>query len=158
MYGSVTTRDDLLALLHRFQALTIFQITRLLQKQSSINNIRSKMKGLVNDGLVEVQFLPHTTPSGSTPMVYALSSKGVRYIEGSCTLASTNGQKIRGILPLRHLIDINDVLIQSLLLQTIAPAISVLEYTHEKTFKQNPIKISERSFLVPDGFTRFALS
>ena len=47
MQGTVTTPDDLLVLLQRFRSLTIFQIVRVLGKQHSINNIRSKMKRLV---------------------------------------------------------------------------------------------------------------
>src|SRR6266702_1163980 len=161
MYGSVTTQEDLMLLLHRFQALTIFQITRLLGKQSSINNIRGKLKKFVDSGLVETQFLPRTTSSGSTPMVYSLTSKGTKQIEESKvtkTASSGTGQKVRGVLSLQHLLEINDVLISCLLLPAVAPAISVFEYRHEKVFKQNPIRLAEGSYLCPDGFVHFVLS
>ena len=157
MQGSATTPDDLIVLLRRFQILTIYQITSLLQKQSSINNIRSKMKRLVDSGLVDFQFLPRTTPSGSTPMVYSLSSKGLKYVEEmGATIHAP--QRIKKMLPLQHLLDINDVLIASLRLQSAAPEISVFEYRHEKVFKQNPIRITEGSYLCPDGFVHFVLS
>ncbi|SRR6266487_304096 len=158
MYGSVTTPDDLLLLLHRFQALTIFQIVRLIRKETSINNVRSKLKRLVDNGFVETQYLPRTTPSGSTPMMYSLSSKGTKYIQGTGGVAAGIGQKTRGVLPLQHLLEINDVLISSLLLPTVAPEISVLEFVHERIYKQNPICITQGSYLCPDGFTHFVLS
>lgn len=158
MYASVTTPDDLLLLLHRFRSLTIFQITRLLQKERSINNIRSKMKRLVDNGLVDVQFLPRTSPSGSTPMVYSLSSRGTKYVEGPHASAPSAGQKIRGVLPLQHLLQINDVLIAALLLPLSAPEISVLEFVHERIYKQNPICVAQGAYLCPDGFTHFVLA
>ena len=154
MLHSVTTADDLLKLLSQFQYLTIFQLVRLLGKETTINNIRSKVKRLVDDGLVDTQFLPRTSQSGKTPIVYALSQKGIKYQETQ----GISSQKIKGILPLHHLLQINDVLIASLLLPRIEPAISVFEWRHERAFKQNPIRIRDKVFLSPDGFVHFVLS
>ena len=61
-------------------------------------------------------------------------------------------------MPLNHLLEINDVLIAALTLPRVEPAISVFELRHEDLFKHYPIKISEHTYLSPDGFVHFTLS
>ena len=154
MQNSVTTEGELLQLVHQFQALTVFQIVRILGKETTINNIRSKLKRLVDSGLLETQFLPRTSLGGRSPIVYSLSNKGMRLLGDEHTAQ----QKLKGMLPLQHLLEINDVLIAALTLPRVEPRIAVFEWRHEHQFKQYPIKISEHTFLSPDAFVHVTLA
>src|SRR5215469_1639169 len=92
--------QELLVLLYQFYYLTIYQIVRILQKETVINYIRSKMKNLVDLGLAETQCLPRITQAGKTPLVYSLSTKGMRFLDQEKNLPAqiTNGIKKHGFL------------------------------------------------------------
>src|SRR5437016_5107265 len=98
MEQNITSPDELLRLLYQFNTLTIFQIVRLLGKEKSINNIRSKAKRLIDLGLVETQYLARAAKGGRSPLCYSISARGCKY------LGVSDMQKIKGMLPMHHLL------------------------------------------------------
>ena len=111
MLYTVTTPTDLLLLLGQHQYLTIFQICKLLGKETTINNIREKLKKLVSEELVETVCLPRTSASGGrSAYLYSLSKKGMRAISDTLDVSKKSG------VALEHTKAINDV---AVLAQTI---------------------------------------
>ncbi len=153
--------QELLILLYQFHYLKIQQIVKLLQKETVINYVRSKMRKLINMGFVETQFLPRTTQAGRTPMIYSLSAKGTRFLaeEKNLQPQTANGVKKHGFLT--HTLQVNDTIIAAILLTKQEPRLTLFDWHHERVLKQHPIlvgKNQQKKYVVPDGFLHFILS
>jgi predicted ArsR family transcriptional regulator len=122
-----TTPDDFLLLLSRFHYLSIQQIVRLLGKETSSNHIRSKLKQLVDSGLVEVTAFPRASATGKMPFLYSLTKKGQRVL----SLADSGTKSQKSGIALEHTLSINDVAILSYVLPKIEPRITLFELRHE---------------------------
>jgi Replication-relaxation len=152
--ATATTPDDLLLLLRQFHYLSIRQITRLLGKETSSNNIRSKMKKLVAAGLVEVTSLPRSQAGGTMPFVYSLSKKGLRTLSE----AEGSGPSHKSGIVLAHTLSINDVAILATLLPRVEPRITLCDLRLESALKKYPIALGNTLFVVPDAFCQFLLT
>jgi hypothetical protein len=155
MQYTVTTPTDLLLLLREYQALTIFQIVKLLDKEKTITNIRPKLHTLAKNGLVAIQRLPRSNPFGSSPFCYSLTSQGIRALANTTDLPTP--AKLSEVA-LEHTVSINNVAVLAHLLTRQEKRITLTEIRHESLMKKNPIVLTEKHFLVPDLFVRFTLA
>ncbi len=155
MQYTVTTPTDLLLLLREYQALTIFQIVKLLNKEKTITNIRPKLNTLKNQGLITIQRLPRLEPVGSSPFCYSLSREGYRTLANNTDLPVPAKQSS---VSLEHTISTNHVAVLTHQLVRQEKHITLTEIRTESLMKTHPIPLKNKTFLVPDLFIRLTLS
>ncbi len=143
-------------LLHQYQYLTITQIVKLLGKESTVNNIRAKLKRLVDDKLVETQGLHDGKHiAGRLAYVYSLTRKGVRSLSDSGETAKKSGVAVE------HTLAINDVAILAQGIGRVVPQVVLFETRLESSLKKYPVILKqteqEAQCLVPDVWTHLTL-
>jgi hypothetical protein len=137
--GAVGNDEQLQAIFSQYGYLTVAMLAKLLQKTQ--NTARNKLKKLVDNGVLEAQSVPRTTPSGKTPLVYTLAKKGVRKHEF-----------------LEHAIAASEILLSAALLPTIANDLTILDIRSDHYYKTSPITLPDGNRLVPDGCVRLCSS
>lgn len=156
MEYSVTTPTDLMILLRDYQALTIFQICKLLNKVKTRTNILEKLQKLEKNGLVASQRLPRLEPVGSSPFCYSLTREGHRALANTTDLPIS--AKLSGVA-LEHTISIADVAVLAHLLTRQETRITLSEIRTEALMKKNPIMLKNNGgSLVPDLFIRLTIN
>ena len=154
------TPDDFLTFMYYFSNLTLAQLLRLAglvvqtpDEQLRINKReQSKINRLIGDGLVE-KIAPEQTSflktGGRAPLVYRLTRKGYE------KLNKEKGWKIinQGDFSL-HAFKVNDVLIALIRGVKETPSVTLVDYEHEKMFRQTPIALGDKG-LEPDAFLCF---
>lgn len=147
---------DILTVLYHFHYATLSQVIRLLQRTSSENYIRTKLKSLVMDGLVEITTLARSS-AGKPPTVYYLTPSGMKKVADTLGLpiAPPTGAKKHGYL--EHSLACSEVLIASVTLPQGEPSITLYDLKHERTLKNSAIKISDVMYLVPDGWVHVGM-
>jgi hypothetical protein len=154
MQYTVTTPTDLLLLLREYQALTIFQIVKLLDKEKTITNIRPKLHSLAKNGLVTIQRLPRSLPFGSSPFCYSLTSQGIRALANTTDLPTP--AKLSGVA-LEHTVSMNDIAVLAHQVGKREPGMRLAEIKTESHMKQHPIPLKNNAFLVPDLFVHLVV-
>ena len=152
---AVTTPTDLLLLLREYQAVTIFQIGKILDKEKTRTNILEKLQKLEKQGLVTTQRLPRLEPVGSSPYCYSLTREGHRVLANTTDLPIPAKQSP---VALEHTIAINDVAVLFHQLVRVEKRITLTEIRTESLMKKYPLQLKNHAFLVPDLFVRFTLS
>src|SRR6266436_6149768 len=142
---------DLLVALYHFHYLTLSQIVKLLDREKNINHVRTKLKKLVEDDLIETTTLARAS-SGKPPTVYFLTAKGIKRVADTSGVPARlpAGEKKHGYLD--HSLECSDMLIASMLLPKVEPTITLVDLKHERTLKNTPCKLSDGVYLVPDGW------
>jgi len=143
--------NDILTALYFFHYLKHSQVVTLLQRKNIENHVRTKLNHLVDGGLVETTTLARST-AGAPPKVFYLTAQGIKRV------ADTTG--VPAYLPasdkkhgyLEHSLECADILISSVLLPHVEPSFTLIDVKHERTLKNNPCKISDGVYLVPDGW------
>jgi hypothetical protein len=143
--------NDILTALYYFHYLKHSQVVTLLQRKNIENHVRTKLNNLVDDGLIETTTLVRST-AGAPPKVFYLSAKGIKRVADTAGVPAylPAGDKKHGYL--EHSIECSDVLISSVLLPQVEPSFTLIDVKHERTLKNNPCKISDGVFHVPDGW------
>ena len=154
MHYSVTTSTDLLMLLREYQALTIYQIVKILDKEKTRTNILEKLQKLENQGLDTTQRLPRLEPVGSSPYCYSLTREGHRVLANTTDLPIPAKQSP---VALEHTVSINDVAVLAHLLTRQEKRITLAEMRTESLMKKYPLQLKNNAFLVPDLFVRLTL-
>jgi Replication-relaxation len=146
--------------LYHLHLLTAAQLCRLHYSPGSYKAIRQRLRVLADEGYVVIDAIPEKFHRG--PNYYTLGSKGIRYLAdlGSDIDKSLRAAKETGksYMHIRHLIELNDVLIAALRVSTLDQRLYVPEYVHERALKQTPYKVmlqGQTFGLVPDGFVDF---
>jgi hypothetical protein len=146
--------------LYHLHLLTAAQLTKLHYSPGSYKTVRQRLKVLADNGYVVIDAIPEKFTRG--PNYYTLDTKGMQYlaslgleIDKSLRAGKETG---KSYLHLRHLLELNDVLIAALRVSAIDPRLYVPEYIHERQLKRTPYTIMVRGLsygLVPDGFIDF---
>jgi len=149
--------NDILNALYYLHYVKLSQLCKLLDRESSINHVRSKLTKFVEDDLVETTTLARAS-AGKPPTIYYLTAKGIKRVADTLGVPAylPTGDKKHGYLD--HTLECSDILIQSVLLPQVAPSFTLINLRHERTLKNNPCKISDGVFLVPDGFVHLRLN
>lgn len=147
---------DILAVLYHFHYATLPQIAKLLQRSTSENYVRTKLKSLVTDGLVETVTLARSS-AGKPPTVYYLTALGMKKVVDTLELPTIHSTGVKKHGYLEHTLASNEVLIASVALPQVESSIILYDLKHERTLKNAAIKIAERTYLVPDGWVHFGM-
>ncbi len=145
---------SLLTALNTYYCLTIRQFVRLLHKETIPNYLREKLTRLVLGGYVDYQFMPRVTKAGSSPLVYFLTDKGIRFLHEE-EEKTPGDAKPRGYL--NHTAIVNDIAIAASQLSEHEPSIRLFEMRHERQFKIHPIRL-QKNLLIPDLWLHFKLN
>jgi hypothetical protein len=146
--------------LYHLHLLTAAQLTKLHYSPGSYKTVRQRLKVLADNGYVVIDAIPEKFTRG--PNYYTLDTKGMQYlaslgleIDKSLRAGKETG---KSYIHLRHLLELNDVLIAALRVSTLDPRLYVAEYVHERKLKRTPYTAMVRGLsygLVPDGFIDF---
>jgi len=144
------TDTDILYCLYQFRHLTIDQLARAVQRESSKNNVRT----IINTRLIRQGLVSSSSPGGRSAYIYSLTKKGKKALEAE-----------KGTLPdmadtgySTHLHNVNNLLIPAILLPQVEPRIRLSEWQHAEAFKVTPIAIGNNKTVIPDGFVSYVLS
>lgn len=135
----------------RFHYLTSPQVTRLLYSPGSASLVRSRMKRLVDQRLVETVYLHSQAHGGSAPLVYTLARKGLNALADVGRDIPTRfrpSEKQLSDYVLRHTLGVNDVLIGLQLVAAQHPGLRLAQLVHERDLKRQPAKVT-----LPNGET-----
>lgn len=160
--------EKLLLSVYKFHYLTLSQLIRYLgyseRSKGSSNWLGSVLKSLVADNYLAAQNLPRVSSYGRNPLVYSLSTQGVKHIEslGLTVLTKlTPAEQERSFLFLEHTLRLNDVLIAACLLEKQIEGITLAELRHERVLKHQPTKVTvdgKTVSVIPDGWLDFNLT
>jgi hypothetical protein len=129
------TEEQLQAIFAQYGYLTVALVAKLLGK--SENTARNKLNKLVSAGILETQNVPRTTPSGKTPFVYTQVKKGVRKHEF-----------------LEHCLATSEILVNTAIVPTIVPDLTLIDFASDFTIKTTPLKLADGNILISDGIVR----
>ena len=154
--------DKLLRDLNILQRATAQQLCRLNYKMGMLTTVKARLKDLTEAGFV----LPLFHPLIKLPYVYCLSRKGLQYLDGlgidvrDYFRPSEEKETERNFLFREHMLAISDVLIHALLFERSEPAYRLEHMSHERFFKNHPVKATytrnnkqEHKTLVPQEFS-----
>jgi len=151
--------EKLLLAIYRFHYLSIDQIVRYLGiSHNSTNWIRAKLRSLIDRRFVDTQYLPRVTPYGRLPLIYMLGTEGVNHFKeiGFSVSYHSPKERIRSYLFLTHTLELNHLLIATFSLSAVVPAITLIEWKHERVLKHTPCTVEvgngKKSSLVPDAW------
>jgi hypothetical protein len=153
--GAPGTDDDLLLVLSSYFYLTTVQVARLLQKETSLTNIRKKLNAVVSNGFAEK--VPIATKAGKPPDIFTLSVKGMKKLndEKNLHIAIPKGERKHGYV--EHTLAVNTLLINAALLPAYNQAFTVIDLLHERQLKAAPWKVPG-GLLIPDGYVSYLLA
>jgi hypothetical protein len=156
LVGCSGTDEELLLLMSQYHYMTVSQVARVLQKESSINNIRTKLNKLKDMELLETVSLSHKG-TGKPPTIFTLSNKGMKKLneEQGLHLVIPTGTRKHGYV--EHTLDVNTTLITAALLPAADPSFTLIDVLHERMLKASPWKVQD-SLVIPDGYVSFILS
>jgi len=148
--------DDLLTSLFHLHYATLIQLCKLLDRESSINHVRSKLNNMKADGMVDSTTFPVT--SGKPPTIWFLTQGALKDIADSLGLPVplSSGEKKHGYL--QHTLACSDLAVASITLPQVNKSFTLMNFKHERTLKNAAIKISEGVYLVPDGWVHLRLN
>ncbi len=148
--------------LYHLHLLTAAQLCRLHYSMGSYKTVRQRLNDLADNGYVVIDAIPEKFTRG--PNYYTLGTKGIRYLAdlGLPIDPSVRASKETGksYMHIKHLLELNDVLIAGLRVTTVDPRLYVAAYIHERELKRTPYKTMVQGItygLVPDGFLDFHL-
>ena len=160
--------EKLLLAVHKFHYLTLSQLIRYLgyseRSKGSANWLGSFLKSLVADNFLVTQNLPRVASYGRNPLVYSLSTQGVKHIESLGLMVQTKltpAEQERSFLFLEHTLRLNDVLIAACLLEKQIDGITLSELRHERVLKHQPTKVQvdgKTASVIPDAWLDFRLT
>ena len=158
--------QPLIAALGRYFYLTAAQLTRLLYAPTSHKYAQARIKRLADVGYVQRLFLPRPTRTGSAPLVYTLSRKGLNLLVewGIDVDRRYRPAEVRELsyLYLAHTLALNDVLIALELLARSTPMLEVAELRHERELKLHPVTVQlvdgSRVGVIPDAWLDLRLA
>lgn len=129
-----------------------------------LTTVKARLKALTEAGYI----LPLFHPLIKLPYVYCLNRKGLQYLAGlgidvrDYFRPSEEKETEKNFLFREHMLAISDLLIHALLFAKSAPAFRLERLSHERVFKNNPIKATyvrnnktETKTLVPDSYLEF---
>lgn len=153
--------------IYHLHITTAEALCRLHYKPGCIKTIQARLKELTDQGFLQPDSVP--TNRFRSPYYYALTHKGMRYLEEAgmdiheAHRASRENDKHS--LFIEHTLELNDVLISAALLKRVAPAYRLDRFVHERVLKRTPYKAvwrdtagkSQTATLIPDAFLDFRL-
>src|SRR5205085_10627013 len=102
-------------------------------------------KSLVESNYLVAQNLPRVSSYGRNPLIYSLSTQGIKHIESLGLTVQTKltpAEQERSFLFLEHTLRLNDVLIAACLLERQIDGITLAELRHERVLKHHPTKVT----------------
>jgi len=129
--GASGSDAEIQALVTLYGYVTVAQVASLLGKSETA--ARTKLKKLVDAGLLTVSSVPKVTPSGKTPLVYSVKSKKL----------------LKSQLFLDHALATSSILINTVSL----PACATVDLKSDHALKAAPIQVAN-GLLVPDGYVK----
>gem|GEM_PF-6061868 len=157
------TEANILSAFARYHYLLAEQVCRLFFSRGSLTHVKSLLKRLADQGLLEPTKWPGSL--GNRPFVYTLTHQGRRVV-GELGLSQSSrfrhGEKTTvGAIFLDHVLCGNDFLISAELLTRRVPAVTLLELCHELDLKRRPVSIQTtqgKAAVIHDGFVDLAVS
>lgn len=146
--------------LNTLQRATAEQLTRLNYKMGMLTTVKERLKDLSEAGYV----LPLSHPSIRLPYMYALSRKGLNYLQKQGVdvreyfRPSQEEDTAKNFLFREHMLAISDVFIHALLFVKAQPTYRIEAMLHDRYFKNRPIKATYKGVtktLVPDAYLEF---
>jgi len=165
--------EAILNALWDFHYLTADQLCRLLYSPGSLNYAREQLKRLYDAQFLDRVFGPRAQAAGSTPWVYLLGKRGLRYFKDRDTGATRryrpSEERQHSDPFLFHTLSINEVLIMARRLAATVDAIDLVGMRHDLDLKHTPARVeTERSnpttgereltAVVPDGWMHFRVA
>jgi len=167
--------EDILKAVWFYHFITAEQILR--HRDRSINGLpkmQEKLKVLYEAKYLDRFYQPRYEPHGSLPFVYLLASKGIKYLNDHCGIAShvyyrPSDNSHRSPLDVPHDLALNEVLIAGRHLEKSEPRVSLYEARHEWMLRSETYQVSlyrtihshqvqEDVRFTPDGFLDFRVS
>lgn len=148
--------------LYQLHLVTAEQLTRLHYSPGSLKTIKKRLKELTDNGFILADSVP--TRQFKSPYFYALAGKGIRYLKeiGLDVPESVRAanEAPTGYQFIGHALELNDLLISAIRIQTATPRYSLSSFIHERTLKRTPYKATWQGnsySLIPDAFLDFRL-
>ncbi len=159
--------EHILHAVRDFHYLTAEQLCRLLYQPTSLNYAREQLKRLFDANYLNRTFGPRSQAAGSSPWVYLLGRRGIRYFREHKLEINRryrpSEEKAHSDQFLFHTLAVNDVLITAVLLVRRRTDITLEQLRHDLDLKRTPVRVSavgkgrnvELQSVVPDGWLRF---
>ena len=156
-----STKMKILNLLGRYHYLTAEQLARLMQVKSK-RRLYTVCQELIKAGYVKNDNFIALRSTGRPILFWSVTQKGRNVVNAESDVFTTRiGHDFRSSITLKHLMDLNDFLINFELLAKENPEIDLLDFQHDLELQRFPYRLllpdgREVSF-VPDGFVALAL-
>ncbi len=151
---SIVFDDNYPLLLFHWHFLSLDNIIRLLgKKPTDRNHIRERLKKLVVAGWLAETDWKEKGKAGKAKKIYSLAEDGLKHVEAEYELKS--GSRKMGLT--EHTLIVSNALVQFASLPRFVPEITLVGFTHERTFKAKAIKLDQGG-LEPDGLVRYTLA
>lgn len=151
--------EQILLALSRYQYLTARQVCRLLYSPGSLTYVQTRLKSAVHRGYFGRTFLTRVDPTGSSPAVYYLATKGRKLAESHGAHLPTRfrpvEEKSHAFLFLAHAVEVADFLLSAELLCRTRSEFRLAEVLHDRHLKQHPTTVEvdgRKRSVVPDGY------
>lgn len=158
--------ERVIAACGRYHFLTAQQVCRLFYRRGSRSYVQSKLKWLTDCGYFQRLFLPRASQHGSSPSVYTLARKGIRFLKSCGVLGDMRYRpsetREHSYLFLSHTLAVSDLLISVECLCRSVRGIELHRMLHERALKRSPVYVTDeaggRFAVVPDGFVELRLN
>lgn len=134
----------LLEAILELKLLNAEQLTRRYYKAGSLTTVKNRLTMLKRFGFVDFLKLP--TTEGNAPYLYFLSRHGRNYFQEHDTdikeYYRPSKEKEKHFPYLMHLLELNDLLIATRLLEKFAPAYTLVELLHDTDLQHEPLYVS----------------
>lgn len=165
-------QEEILRAINTFQCLTVEQVGEYLERRS-LTRIRELLAELVREEYIQRVYAYRNTPTGSTPGIFYLATKGIRYLESLGQEVREHRARLsfnreRKPKPSLHTLCVNDFLISARRLEKAREDIHIFDLRHEWEYKNEPIVVKpvrivgdimreETVSLSPDAYIDFRL-